>query len=147
MSWDEIKDGVWTLPAARNKTGQELVRPLSGAAQNVLRGLHRIGPQVFTFDGVTPLAGFSKPKGRLDNASGVKGWTLHDLRRTARSLLSRAGIASDVAEMCLGHVLPGVRGIYDRHKYFEEKRHAFEALAGLIERIVEPQDNVRVLRG
>ena len=40
--------------------------------------------------------------------------------------------------MCLGHALRGVRGTYDRHAYEAEKRHAFEALAALIERIVHP---------
>jgi hypothetical protein len=78
----------------------------------------------------------------LDKASGVKGWTLHDLRRTARSLMSRAGISSDHAERCLGHVIGGVRGVYDRHEFHAEKRHAFEALAALIERIVNPKANV-----
>ena len=72
----------------------------------------------------------------LDAASGVKGWRLHDLRRTARSLMSRAGVPTDHAERCLGHVIGGVRGVYDRHEYHTEKQQAFEALAGLIERIV-----------
>ena len=72
-------------------------------------------------------------------------WTLHDLRRTARSLMSRAGVPSDHAERCLGHVLPGIRGTYDRHEYLNEKRYAFEALAALIERIVNPADNVVAL--
>ena len=80
-------------------------------------------------------------------ACGVTDWTLHDLRRTARSLLSRAGISPDIAEMCLGHVLTGVRGTYDRHAYHEEKKHAFEALAAQIARIVDPQDNVVAMRG
>jgi integrase len=77
----------------------------------------------------------------------VTGWTLHDLRRTARSLMSRAGVPSDHAERSLGHVMLGVRGIYDRHEYLQEKRHAFEALAGQIEHIVNPQRNVVPLRG
>jgi integrase len=65
------------------------------------------------------------------------------LRRTARSLLSRAGVNPDVAERCLGHAIPGVRGIYDRHRYIDEMRHAFEALAAEIERIVHtPEGNV-----
>src|SRR5262249_58436828 len=72
--------------------------------------------------------------------------TLHDLRRTSRSLMSRAGINSDIAERCLGHVIGGVRGIYDRHEYHREKRRAFEALAGLVERIVEPRENVVTMR-
>jgi hypothetical protein len=82
----------------------------------------------------------------LDENAGVTGWTLHDLRRTARSLMSRAGVPSDHAERCLGHVLPGVRGVYDRHAYHAEKQRTFEALAAQIERIVNPQDNVVPLR-
>jgi integrase len=74
-------------------------------------------------------------------------WTLHDLRRTARSLMSRASVPSDHAERCLGHVLPGIRGTYDRHEYLAEKRHAFAALAALVERIVNPPTaNVVALR-
>jgi hypothetical protein len=46
------------------------------------------------------------------------------------------------AERWVGHVIGVVRGTYDRHEYHEEKRLAFEALAGLIERIVDPQPNV-----
>ena len=56
--------------------------------------------------------------------------------------MCRAGVPSDHAERCLGHVLPGIRGTYDRHEYLAEKRHAFAALARLIERIVNPADNV-----
>jgi integrase len=76
--------------------------------------------------------------GSLDAASGVTDWRLHDLGRTARSLMSRAGVSADIAERCLGHVIPGVRGVYDRHEYLDEKRQAFEALAAQIERIVNP---------
>ena len=53
---------------------------------------------------------------------------------------------SDHAERCLGHVLRGIRGTYDRHEYLAEKRHAFAALAALIERIVNPVDNVSPAR-
>jgi hypothetical protein len=56
--------------------------------------------------------------------------------------MSRAGVNADIAEMCLGHTLAGVRGVYDRHEYLEEKRIAFEKLATLIEGIVSPQENV-----
>jgi integrase len=91
---------------------------------------------VFTTDGVTPISGFSKFKRALDKASGVSDYTLHDLRRSARSLMSRAGVPTDHAERCLGHVIGGVRGVYDRHEYHAEKQQAFEALAGIIERIV-----------
>jgi hypothetical protein len=59
--------------------------------------------------------------------------------------MSRAGVPSDHAERCLGHVLPGIRGTYDRHEYLNEKHHAFEALSALIERIVNPVVNVVAL--
>jgi integrase len=88
------------------------------------------------------MSGFSRAKETIDGASGLQNWTLHDLRRTARSLLSSAGVDPDIAERCITHVISGVRGIYDRHKYIEEMRIAFEALAAQIERIVNPQPNV-----
>jgi integrase len=141
---------LWILPAERNKTKVELVRPLSAAAQAELAKLPHIGKRgfVFTIDGVRPIGGFSHFKTKLDIASGVTGWTLHDLRRTARSLLSpkRCGVTPDVAERCLGHVIGGVRGTYDRHRYLEEMTHAFEALASLIDRIVHPQENVVAMK-
>jgi integrase len=135
MTWDEIDGSDWMLPAARNKTKVDLVRPLSKAAQDILR-MPKQCEFVFTTDGVSPISGFSKFKAAFDKESGTDGWTLHDCRRTARSLMSRAGVPTDHAERCLGHVIGGVRGVYDRHEYHAEKQQAFEALAGIIERIV-----------
>jgi integrase len=137
MSWAEIEGADWTLPAARNKTGVDLIRPLSHHAQAILKALPKAEGFVWSTNGGTaPIGGFSQFKQRFDAASGTKGWTLHDLRRSARSLMSRAGVPTDHAERCLGHVIGGVRGVYDRHEYHTEKQQAFEALAGIIERIV-----------
>jgi integrase len=149
MAWSEIEGADWTLPAARNKTKQELVRPLSKATQDLLAGLPRFkgGAFVFTSDGRRALGGFSKAKRAFDQQCGAIGWTLHDLRRTARSLMSRAGVNADVAERCLGHVIPGVRGVYDRHQYRDEMADAYEGLAAQIDRIINPQANVLPLRG
>jgi hypothetical protein len=60
--------------------------------------------------------------------------------------MSRAGVDPDIAERCLGHVIGGVRGVYDRHSFLEEKRLAFEKLATLIEGVVNPQENVVPIR-
>jgi integrase len=149
VRWDEIDaNGVWTLPASRSKTKVVVTRPLSKAALNILVQQPRINEWVLTATGDGPLRSFGHPKECIDAASGVRDWRLHDLRRTARSLLSRAGINSDVAERCLGHAMPGVRGVYDRHKYLDEMHHAFEALAAEIDRIVNPPaDNVVPLHG
>jgi len=40
---------------------------------------------------------------KLQQASGVD-FRLHDLRRTARTLMSRVGVAEDIAELAIGHV-------------------------------------------
>ena len=145
MAWSELQGADWTLPESRNKTKLPLVRPLSAAAQQVLSKLPRKGEFVFSSDGRRPIGGHEWRKKRFDAACGVCGWVLHDLRRTARSLMSRAGVNSDHAERCLGHVIGGIRGTYDRHEYHREKQLAFEALAAQIDRIVNPRDNVTVL--
>jgi integrase len=92
---------------------------------------------VFSRNGIGAIGGLSQLKAQLDWASGTSGWTLHDLRRTSRSLMSRAGVASDHAERCLGHVIGGVRGVYDRHAYRQEMLLAYEKLASVIGQIVD----------
>jgi len=147
MTWDEIDGDDWILPADRSKNGVPLVRPLNEAAQATINAQPRIVgcPYVFTAKGKRPLNDYVRPKRKLDATSGITGWTLHDLRRTARSLLSRSSVNADVAEMCLGHTLAGVRGTYDRHSYHAEKKHAFDTLAALIDRIVNPPEGTVTL--
>jgi integrase len=137
MAWLELS-GEWTLPAARNKTKVDFVRPLSAEARAVLPAKVDGCDYVFTTDGASPISGFAKFKLAFDKACGVTGWTLHDLRRTARSLMSRAGVPPDHVERCLGHIIPGVRDVYDRYEYVEEKRDAFDRLAALIMEIINP---------
>ena len=66
----------------------------------------------------------------------MEHFTVHDLRRTCRSLLAAQGTPGHVAERCLNHKLKGVEGIYDRYGYFEERKIVFiklsEMLIGLI---------------
>ena len=93
-------------------------------------------PFVFAGRGQGHSNSHSKNKARLDRLSGLTDWVVHDLRRTARSLLSRAGVRPDIAERTLGHVQPGVANVYDRHAYFDEKADALAKLAALVERIV-----------
>jgi integrase len=147
LRWAEIVDGIWHLPAERNKTKQPLARPLSSAALTLLDTQPRLAgvPYVFTA-GDGPWTSYSKPKTLLDAASGVTNWRLHDARRTSRTLLSRCAVSPDIAEMYLGHVLPIIRRTYDQHRYVDEMRHAAEALAQQIARIVDPTENVVALR-
>jgi integrase len=151
MRWDEIDEKVWTIPAARYKTRIDQVIPLAGMALPIIgkRPKDASGPFVFsTTHGEKPFGGYAKAKAALDKEiAGRRAkakrdpmlpWTHHDLRRTARSLMSRAGIPSDHAERVLGHAIAGVRGVYDRHQYEAEKRDALEKLAAMIERILNP---------
>jgi integrase len=55
---------------------------------------------------------------------GIKEFTLHDLRRTCRTGLSRLKIEPHIAERVLNHVQPGIAGVYDRFAYLDEKRAA-----------------------
>ena len=63
---------------------------------------------------------------------GVEHFTLHDLRRTARTHLSALGVRPEVAERCLNHRPPGIQARYDRHSYFEERREALTQWANLL---------------
>jgi integrase len=152
--------GEWIIPAARYKGKRDHLIPLSQAAQAVLAKLPVIGRRgwFFTTNGEVPISGFSKAKRKFDErvleelrkrdpeAQPLPRWTTHDLRRTARSLMSRAGVEPDHAERALGHVIGGIRGTYDRHQWKDEKRRAFDMLAQQIARILDPQDNIVALR-
>ena len=82
--------------------------------------------------------GFSKLKVRLDVASKVEGWRFHDLRRTARTGMSRLRVPRDHAEAAINH-LSGrskLERTYDRHDYATEIIAALSAwqmhVAGLV---------------
>jgi len=140
MRWDNIStDGVWEIPTGeREKSHVGSVR-LPAQALSIIVKQPRIARNPFVFAGARgngPMNGFSKPKLAFDRRCGVTGWTLHDLRRTARSLMSRAGVPSEHAERTLGHTIAGVEGVYDRHAYFEEKSAALAKLAALIGEIL-----------
>jgi integrase len=144
MTKSELSDaGVWTLPAARSKTKEVVVRPLSRAALAILAGLpaHDSELVFYATEGRPLHKSFFDRKAKFDKMAGVAGWVLHDCRRAARSLMSRAGVPVDHCERALGHSLPGIRATYDLHTYQSEILACVEALAGLIERIVRPPGN------
>jgi hypothetical protein len=132
---------TWVIPWQRYKTGEksktDVLIPLSKAAQAIVEA-QPPGQFVFASRAGKLLTNFARLKKKFDQQCGItENWTIHDLRRTARTLLSRV-TTPDTAERCLGHALGGVRGTYDLHDYESEKRAAFEALAQRIELIVRP---------
>ncbi|MEH2521557.1 hypothetical protein V1279_007130 [Bradyrhizobium sp. AZCC 1610] len=162
MHTSELEGDVWTIPGARYKVKIDHAIPLTAAARALIGDKPpRARNSWFVFstsvsgpdgemerDGKVAFSGFSKAKTELDKTIAVirkrdgrepmANWTLHDLRRTARSLMSRAKVPTDHAERALGHVMGGVRETYDRHEYLDEKRAAFEALSALVDRILHP---------
>jgi integrase len=151
MRWQDISiDGEWTIPAEpREKdTAGSLVLPKS--AIEIIRAQPRLSSNAFVFAGRGdgPYRGFSQAKAAFDaKVPDVPAWVIHDLRRSARSLMSRAGVRPDIAERVMGHAIPGVEGVYDRYGYRDEKADAVRRLAGLIQTIIRPPaDNVRPMR-
>jgi integrase len=153
MNSSELDGDLWVIPGSRYKTKLDHAIPLSSAVRQLIgdRPTGFQGNSWFIFsttNGKRPFSGFSKAKRALDaeisrirQQSGgeeMPRWTLHDLRRTGRSLMSRARVPSDHAERALGHVIGGVRETYDRYQYLDEKREAFTKLAGLLANILNP---------
>ena len=147
---DVTIDGVWNIPTEDREKGNGGALMLPEAALAIIQGQKRIGdnPYVFAGRGAGHFNGFSPCKRAFDKKVGnLPRWTLHDLRRTARSLISRAGVRPDIAERVMGHAITGVEGVYDRHSYRDEKADALKRLAGLLDTILNPPgENVVALR-
>jgi integrase len=155
MKHADLRDGVWTIATvAREKSNVGRIR-LPGLALEVLATVPRFKGNDFVFPagrGRGPFAGFAPSFEQLlermrAQLPGMPDFVLHDLRRTARSLLSRAGIRPDIAERCLGHTVGStVSQTYDRFNYELETDAAFAALSTLVVTILAPASNVVCLR-
>jgi integrase len=152
MRWKDISDdGVWTIPTeAREKANAEELK-LPEMALAIIRAQPRFDGCPYVFAAVRkgkdgkagPINGFNKRKAQFDRTCGVRDWTVHDLRRTAKSLMTSAGVMSHVSEQVLGHSIKGIEAVYEQHDFFAEKAQALEALAAKITSIVDPPgDNV-----
>jgi integrase len=136
-TWDEfdVPNAVWTIPPERTKTESGYRVPLTDMVLDILSEL-----KVFARGAiyVFPARRKSKRNGHVSpdtlNAALLKllafdgvnipHFTVHDLRRTFRSLLSELKVPGKIAEMCLNHKLKGVEGTYDRYDYFDERKDA-----------------------
>jgi len=132
MRWADVKDGVWSIPTEAREKNNAGELKLPPQALEIIERQPRLNLFVFAGRGDSHFKAWK----HRDSLNG--GWHLHDLRRTARSLISRAGVRPDIAERVLGHAIKGVEATYDRYSYFEEKAHALAALASLIENVLQP---------
>ncbi len=151
MRWQDITlDGTWDIPTEPREKGNGGALLLPEVAQEIIRSQKRIGdnPYVFAGRGAGHFSGYGLLKRGIDEEAQIAPWVIHDLRRTSRSLMARAGVRSDIAERVLGHVLQGIEGVYDRHAYRAEKADALNKLAGLIAMILDPPgENVVTFHG
>ena len=134
MRYDDVRNGVWHISTeAREKgNGEELKLPT--LALEILANQKTVCPGPLVFD--CPITSLRNMRLRFNHRHKMREWSIHDLRRTARTLMAAAGVPDVVAELVLGHVQRGVQAIYNRHAYFEEKAEALEKLAARLTDIV-----------
>jgi integrase len=106
---------------------------------------------LFASQADTPVSNYARIKHNLDRLSGVTGWRLHDLRRTAASGMARLRTPPQALARVLGHSASAGRGgvlaVYDRYSYDREARTAVDAWGRELMRIVgHEQSTVVALR-
>lgn len=158
LRWADIDaEGRWTIATEVREKGNGEVLPLPALALGIVRRQKRLqsNPYVFPGRGESYYKGHPKAKPRLDEAiakaraeaagealdlakHALPAWDFHDLRRTARSLLARAGVSTEIAKRVLGHAEDAIQATYNRHSYVAERGAALEKLAGLVALILDP---------
>jgi integrase len=161
MRWEDIsEDGVWTVRSELREKGNIGEVRLPPLALDIIRAQPQFDSSAYIFASIlavrrrhraggtsSPPQPFGLGKQLSERLGDMPHWTLHDLRRTARSLMAdkRCGVADNIAERVLGHKIGGVQGTYNRHDYFAEKSEALFKLATLIEQIINPPDTDNVV--
>jgi integrase len=127
----DILGGRWKQTTNKAERPHSLVLPPL-ALQQVGHG----DASALVFAGVRgKISGFSKFKHRLDEVAGVKGWRLHDLRRSAATHMQELGVRNEIIQAVLNHAIPGVGGVYLRAELEKEKAEALRIWAVELERI------------
>lgn len=144
--WTEfdLDAATWEIPGDRTKNKKPHMVPLSAQAVAILQSIHpepkSEEPVVMHSQWVFPgLAGQPLCDSTLNEAIrnadwfGLPRFTIHDLRRTASTILHEQGWNSDVIEKALNHTMRGVRGIYNRAEYLDQRRDMLQAWADYLD--------------
>lgn len=152
MTAGEINGDVWHLSSERTKNGQPHDVPLSPAVLEILAELGRPNdPDTYMLTTIdrAAISGFSKGKARIaekmEEIAGqeIPGWTWHDLRRTAATIMARLGTPVRVTEAALNHISGtggGIVSVYQQHEYATEKREALQQLAKHVQDVTTRKD-------
>lgn len=146
----DLKRKVWIVPVEKNKvgkkTGREIVRPILPAMEELIVEAMSLNNSEYFLtndDDVTPmghgssnsLAANVMERLRRHYNYHMPHWSLHDLRRTARTNFS-AFTSRDVAELMIGHVMPGEQGTYDYYEYLPPQIDAYTKWLKKIETLI-----------
>lgn len=141
----DLKGRVWRVPDENSKTREPFERGLSHKAVELLEiafSLYKDFSQVFPPAAIkedrpmsagVPLNMAKQLRDDMD----IDHWSIHDLRRTAKTKMSELGVAPHVSEKVLGHKLGGVLAVYDQHSYLREQQNALDLLAAHIQSCVD----------
>jgi integrase len=141
LRWSDIEEGVWQLKAEKTKAGRLHRVPLSPAVLAELATIPRQEGSDWVFPSPRREAyhlgtsALSHAAQRLGQRLGF-GWRIHDLRRTAASMMAELGVSRFIIGQVLNHADSSVTAIYDRHSYLPEKREALERWAQRLLEIV-----------
>ena len=158
--WDEVnfETAIWTIPKERMKAGRPHNVYLSQQALDILVALKTcFGASSYLHPGryETTLPISAATLNRVidvtvklirDRGEDFEPFTVHDLRRTASTLLHEAGFDSDWIEKCLAHEQRGVRAIYNKAEYAEQRRTMLQRWADMLDGWIHNGGNVVPIR-
>lgn len=158
--WDEVnfETAIWTIPKERMKAGRPHNVYLSQQALDILVAFKTcFGASSYLHPGryETTLPISAATLNRVidvtvklirDQGEEFEPFTVHDLRRTASTLLHEVGFDSDWIEKCLAHEQRGVRAIYNKAEYAEQRRTMLQAWADMLDGWIHSGGNVVPIR-
>src|SRR5262245_55858266 len=143
IAWSELnfERGTWTLPAARSKNGRAHTLPLLPGLRAIIEAAPRMASRDQLFGTrAGGFTGWSRGRAALDRRSGVKDWTVHDIRRSVATRMADIGVLPHVIEQILNHQSghrAGPAGIYNRSSYEREVRAALALWEDHIRTLIE----------
>jgi integrase len=142
---DLLADRIVVRPE-HAKTGAQHEVPLTALMRKVIAG-SQISTSPLAFPSSKTggrLKGWTKLVAKLQQASGVD-FRLHDLRRTARTLMSRLGVAEDLAELAIGHVRADLIARYNKDTAWEGRRDAFTRVSDHVAALIGARAGAAVI--
>jgi integrase len=130
----------WHIPPENSKTGKPHIVYMSLQAIELFRGLKELASgSPWVLPGRSsihkPFAANALNKALENIHFEIPPFTIHDMRRTGSTLLHEKGFPSDVVEKALNHTIGGVRGVYNRAEYAEQRKKMLQFWGDYIEGI------------